>query len=276
MYSEYNAELARKWLDFLSTNENAKARVEKAMGNSYEFSFDTLEKVRSYIPLIRDYSSTPTKTIINARSSQGLASELTCHGFDRACVLNFADYRVPGGKFLEGSMVQEESLCHTSGLYPILDSFRESYDARINSLNKGAYTHTGIYAEQVPFWVNGRDSYCDILTFAAVNYRSLQRSRATQAEIDNHKKVMKERQEIAYLVPKLFGNVDILILGAWGCGIFKNETYDVAQSWVDCTKKYPNLYKAVYHPIFRGGEKMDIFQYIYDAAGMDVVVERTG
>ena len=39
---------------------------------------------------------------------------------EKIAVLNFASYQNPGGKFLEGSSAQEESLCHASTLYECL------------------------------------------------------------------------------------------------------------------------------------------------------------
>lgn len=47
--------------------------------------------------------------------------------FGRCAVLNFADYVCAGGMFLEGLTAQEEALCHESILFPVLNSFEDSY-----------------------------------------------------------------------------------------------------------------------------------------------------
>ena len=45
----------------------------------------------------------------------------------RIGVLNFASFKEPGGKFLDGSSAQEECLCHASFLYNVLYKFQDSY-----------------------------------------------------------------------------------------------------------------------------------------------------
>ncbi|MEE3496454.1 MAG: TIGR02452 family protein, partial [Butyrivibrio sp.] len=49
-------------------------------------------------------------------------------GRGKTAVLNFASYRHPGGGFLNGSMAQEEAICHASFLYNVLREFPEYYE----------------------------------------------------------------------------------------------------------------------------------------------------
>lgn len=46
---------------------------------------------------------------------------------NKVAVLNFASYKNPGGRFLDGSKAQEECLCHESYLYNVLKEFEDSY-----------------------------------------------------------------------------------------------------------------------------------------------------
>ena len=47
-------------------------------------------------------------------------SSIFSHHTGKTAVLNFASYKNPGGKFIEGSSAQEECLCHASYLYNVL------------------------------------------------------------------------------------------------------------------------------------------------------------
>ena len=49
------------------------------------------------------------------------------HRAGKTAVLNFASYKNPGGKFLDGSSAQEECLCHSSILYNVLKKFPDYY-----------------------------------------------------------------------------------------------------------------------------------------------------
>lgn len=60
--------------------------------------------------------------------------------------------------FTDGSMAQEESLCHASLLYPVLCSDRVRglfYDRHKGSLNKALYLSDMLYTPDVPFWQGG-------------------------------------------------------------------------------------------------------------------------
>ena len=57
----------------------------------------------------------------------------------RTAILNFASYKHPGGKFLDGSMAQEESLCHASFLYNVLREFKDTYYDEIEAKESTQY-----------------------------------------------------------------------------------------------------------------------------------------
>ena len=76
----------------------------------------------------------------------------------RICVLNFASFTNPGGKFLEGSMAQEEALCHSSNLYMYLKNLEDTYYV-YNRKDKafGLYRDKALYCKNVLF-VNKNDA----------------------------------------------------------------------------------------------------------------------
>ena len=54
----------------------------------------------------------------------------------RIGILNFASFKNPVGGFLKGSITQEESLCHSSNLYEILERYQDHYNERKIHMNK--------------------------------------------------------------------------------------------------------------------------------------------
>lgn len=181
------------------------------------------------------------------------------HKGERLCVLNFADFKKIGGKFLEGAYAQEEALCHNSGLYPILEHFQDEYDYRCERPTYGGlYYENCIYSERVPFASEvglTKDPYfVDILTYAAP---CLIRKGPSEQYYD----IMSKRMLNAFLLPAIHGCKNVM-LGAWGCGVFNNPPEYVAGVWDYYTKKIGKcFYNEIWHPILPG-PNLDVFKSI--------------
>lgn len=144
----------------------------------------------------------------------------------KMAVLNFASFKEPGGLFLEGSTAQEEALCHESFLYNVLRNFqRNYYDINQQHLNRGLYKNTALYSPNVFFFRNGNTVSCDVITCAAPNRNVA--IKYTHVPIEENNQVLYDR--ISYIRDiALHQNVDTLILGAFGCGVFKQNATLVA------------------------------------------------
>ena len=140
----------------------------------------------------------------------------------KAAVLNFASYKNPGGRFYDGSKAQEEMLCHSSFLYNVLRSFTGYYEWNRNNINRGLYKDRCIYSPGVLF--EGKKSV-DVITCAAPNLRPAIRYK-TSALQDNEK-FLRRRIEFIRDVAEEQG-VETVILGAFGCGVFKQDPTTVA------------------------------------------------
>lgn len=138
-------------------------------------------------------------------------------------VLNFASYKNPGGGFLKGSSAQEESLCHSSYLYNILRELTSYYDWNNGHLNKGIYTNRAIYTYNVRFFdADGTSKIADVITCAAPN-RSLIERYAAFTEKENIK-ALESRTKFLSIITQLSNpNLESIILGAWGCGVFRQN-----------------------------------------------------
>lgn len=161
----------------------------------------------------------------------------------KMAVLNFASYKNPGGMFLKGSKAQEECLCHESNLYNILREFEETYYSyNRKNLNRALYTDRALYTPNVLFIRDNRKLPCDVITCAAPNWSAASRyNMATQKEnIDALKSRIKFVLDIAN-----DQRVDILILGAFGCGVFGQNPYTVADIFWGTLCMYRYNFKTI-------------------------------
>lgn len=144
-------------------------------------------------------------------------------------ILNFASYKNPGGMFLEGSIAQEESLCHESALYNILSSDRlvkEFYEPNRRHLNRALYHDNLLYTSAVPFVHNGELRYFDVITCAAPNKGAAQKYQHVSDEACAYVMRMRIR---SVLMAAIDWDADVVVLGAFGCGVFKNDPETVAR-----------------------------------------------
>ncbi|MGB3642217.1 MAG: TIGR02452 family protein, partial [Rivularia sp. (in: cyanobacteria)] len=137
----------------------------------------------------------------------------------------------PGGGFLNGSQAQEESLARATGLYPCISQMIEMYEKNRN-YSSCLYLDDMIYSPQVPVIRDDNDQLLDkpflisILTVPAVNAGAVRKNGKKQ-EMNKIESTMLQRTE-KLLSVAAFNNYKVLVLGAWGCGVFKNNPDDVA------------------------------------------------
>ena len=148
-------------------------------------------------------------------------------GHNNCIALNFASYKNPGGAYLNGSCAQEESLCHESWLYNILARFQSYYDWNKKNLNRGLYKDRALYTPDVTFSDGERNAIADVLTCAAPNRSIIAKGYTNFTEEENYK-VLHDRMLFMSKICSL-REKDVLILGAWGCGVFKQDPAVVAR-----------------------------------------------
>lgn len=147
-------------------------------------------------------------------------------------ILNFASWTQPGGGYLNGAMAQEESLCSESNLYEILNHERFAciYESNKYDKNSGLYRNQVIFTPSVKFIRDGKTYEFNVLTCAAPNYKEAIRNGISDEEI---KKVYKDR--IRYIYQILENEMqDLLIAGAWGCGVFGNSLDYAIECFKEC------------------------------------------
>lgn len=153
-------------------------------------------------------------------------------GAERVGVLNFASAKNPGGGFLNGAMAQEESLAASSGLYGT-QLRHEGYYRANRACRSMMYTDHAIYSPDVVFFRDKRFELLEqpvtasVLTLPAVNYGQvlLKGEDPEQAH-----RVMQDRMRLALAIFADRGDRN-LVLGAYGCGVFRNDPAQVAGWW---------------------------------------------
>ncbi|MDY6897282.1 MAG: TIGR02452 family protein, partial [Cyanobacteriota bacterium] len=170
---------------------------------------------------------------INNETTLNAANRLVNQGgFEKVLCLNFASAKNPGGGFLNGSQAQEESLARATGLYPCIYQMTEMYEKN-RHYGSCLYLDDMIYSPQVPVIRDDDDKLLDkpffisILTVPAVNAGAVRKNGKKQ-EINKIESTMLQRTENLLSVAAIH-NYKTLVLGAWGCGVFKNNPEDVAR-----------------------------------------------
>lgn len=184
-------------------------------------------------------------------------------------VLNFASSTNPGGGVTKGSTAQEECLCRCSNLYPVLHQekcLRKYYD-----INKKHGTNLGsdaiIYSPNIYVFKDKNYNmlpendrfYVDIITCAAPNLRENPRNQYN--EDASKEKIILTDEELYNIHIKRARNIlnvaiknedDYLILGAFGCGAFRNKPEIVAKAYKDILKDYIYCFKVIDFAIIDG------------------------
>jgi uncharacterized protein (TIGR02452 family) len=192
---------------------------------------------------------------VTTESTLEAVQRLLAHDFTKVLALNFASAKNPGGGFLNGSAAQEESLARASGLYECIVQMKEMYDYN-RKLGTALYSDYMIYSPAVPVFkddsCNLLDRYynCSFITMPAVNAGVVR-----EREPQNRKliTITMERRIEKVLAVAVSNAYEIIVLGAFGCGVFKNDPEDIA-----------NLFKRVLTGNKFNGQFRKVVFAIYD------------
>lgn len=203
--------------------DNLDISVSLELNNGKEYRDSDINKIN-----IKDKEcKEPCKTYILACGSGDIPFEEEFKN-NKVCILNFASSKHPGGGFMTGAHAQEENLCYHSNLYDALSKHNRFYDYNRNHLNNGLYTEGIIFTQNILFFrqkfENVKPKLADVITCAAPNKGAALRNGVKGVEVD---KVMSARLE-KILKVAIDNNVETLVLGAFGCGVFKNDIEYVA------------------------------------------------
>lgn len=145
----------------------------------------------------------------------------------RIGVLNFASFKEPGGKFLDGSSAQEECLCHASFLYNVLYKFQDSYyNINKQHLNRALYLNKALYTPAIEFEQAGIVKFANVINCAAPNWTTANKFCHVSPQ-ENHEALASRIEFVKNIACD--NNLDVIILGAYGCGVFGQDPETVAR-----------------------------------------------
>ncbi len=213
------------------------------------------------------YSGAAAVTVSGRRSIEA-AMPYAAAG-KRVCVHNFASATNPGGGVVRGASAQEECICRCTTLYPCLDTKEmwSSFYGPHRSADDPLYNDDCIYTPDVCVIKSDTDfpepipksewQRVDILTCAAPNLREKPSNAMNPDSGSRTARVTEEqlRQLLTSRVRRIFAvaaanKAEVLILGAFGCGAFRNPPKLVAEVFGSVMRDYLYHFETVEYAVY--------------------------
>ena len=253
------------------SNEKLTASIKETIAHQY-----VVTESDKVIKKPEDHRfDTPAEVIVSQRRSFEAAKR---YSSERVSVLNFASSTHVGGGVTTGAGAQEECLCRCSTLYFAIgdnETKKNFHDTHYRQLKSGRmnsiYNDDCIYSPgitvfksdtELPKLLPENEWYnVDVITCAAPNLNSRYEKIFISDKVlkELHKKRAKRILDIA-----VSEGEDVIILGAFGCGAFRNPPDIVAQDYREVIDDYKYDFKtiefAVYCPPQQGSSNYHAFQ----------------
>jgi uncharacterized protein (TIGR02452 family) len=235
--------LSGELIDLRDAIESAKAR---------SIYYDNFDRVFKDINLLsQDLPSQKVEvSVVNATTLHAAHQLIEIEGMSKILCLNFASAMSPGGGFISGSQAQEESLARATTLYPCLAQMNEMYEIN-RQLCSPLFTDNMVYSPDVLVFRDDDDILLDkpfpisILTTPAVRANAV----VDPGEIERVQQVMFDRTEKLLSIAAI-NDYKVLVLGAWGCGVFGNSPTQVAKDFYHHLVDNPLLNKYFTKVVF--------------------------
>lgn len=210
------------------------------------------------------------------------AAEEMCDRGLAPLILNMASSYKPGGGWHKGCLAQEEALFYRSTYCLSLDSWWKLDEKRTWSYPLDDYAC--VYSPDVVIFRHGSEynwelrkkKECTALSFLAVAairrpavlFSSSSSSSCLYAK-DEDRKLMRDKIEGIFKAA-LEHKHETLVLGALGCGAYKNPPEEVARLFADALLKYQSCFKEITFAILDGNRTTNLktFQTIFFEKGI--------
>jgi uncharacterized protein (TIGR02452 family) len=214
---------------------NIAQELTQCLDGTIYYNPDLLSHIKQEILSSEPQFLTTNFEVKNETTLMGAERTARTEKFQKIGVLNFASAKNPGGGFLNGAQAQEESLARSSALYKSLLRCREYYDFH-RSYRSLLYSDRMIYSPGCPVFKNDdgvlleQPYLVDFITSPAPNAGQVKKKQPQEAEKIGEALQLRGSKLLSLAA---YRGCDVLILGAWGCGVFQNEPSMVAQMFAD-------------------------------------------
>lgn len=254
-------EIFQDTLEWIRTDSDLSASVRKAKEKTKVFYEDDYPKF--------DSSRTKKQEVVvtDHRSFQAAMNLAKENPDARIAVLNFANAFHAGGGVVTGARAQEECLCRCSTLYPLLyrKTLRDSFYKHHYDLGTQKASDSMIYTEGVVICKTDEDYprrmkkedwvTVDVMTVAAPDLRT---SPNKHANLIGEAINMNSAELFGYHVKRAIHiltiaaakKADILVLGAFGCGAFKNDPNVVAKAYQVAIEVFPKVFEKIEFAVY--------------------------
>jgi uncharacterized protein (TIGR02452 family) len=249
------------------TNENnelvsIKKEIDYCLKNTEFYESEALDTLVNNTTITSNFN---TSIELWISSSVNAIIKLYEEGFTEIMCLNFASAKNPGGGFINGADAQEESLARASALYSSQLQAKKYYDIHRN-MKSCVYTDSMIFSPKTPLFNTDKGKMlekpilCNFITSAAVNTGVVKRVEPElEDEIEN---IMRKR------IAKVFAlayskKMEVLVLGAWGCGVFRNDPNLIAKLFKEqLAGNYKNAFRKIIFAIYSEKQNYNEFKNI--------------
>ena len=200
----------------------------------------------------------------------------------KIAVMNFANAFHAGGGVTKGSSAQEECLCRTSTLYPLLyrRTLRDSFYRYHHEKNTPKASDSLVYTEGVIICKTDEDLpkrmpkedwvTVDVITIAAPDLRDKSN---IHAPLVNGGTYMNDAELFGYHVKRAIHmltcaaakGADTLVLGAFGCGAFQNDPEVVARAYKTVLQEFPKVFRQIEFAVYcppGGSRNYEVFKRV--------------
>lgn len=270
-------EVFQDTLSWIESDKDLSDSVVRAKKNTeviYEDDYPSFDVDKTFDTVI---------TVTADRSFQAAMRLSSENPGSKIAVMNFANAFHAGGGVVKGASAQEECLCRTSTLYPLIyrkSLYNSFYKYHIDK-NTPKASDSLIYTEGVVICKTDEDLpkrmdkkdwvTVDVITIAAPDLR---KSSNVYFGLVNGGSNMNDAELFGYHVKRAIHmftvaaskGADVLVLGAFGCGAFQNNPEVVARAYKIAIQEFPKVFKKIEFAVYcppGGSKNYDVFSKVF-------------